>query len=50
MNECFQFRLDYDEITLDCEQQRNICIVGGTKKVFEKGDIWTYKYILILTS
>lgn len=46
MNECFKFRLDCDEITLDCEQQRN----GGTKKVFEKGDIWTYKYILILTS
>ena len=36
MNECFKFRLDYDEITLDCEQQRNVCIVGGTKKVFEK--------------
>ena len=35
MNECFKFRLDYDEITLHCERQRNICIVGDTE-VFEK--------------
>ena len=35
MNECFKFRLDYDEITLHCERQRNICIVGGTE-AFEK--------------
>ena len=36
MNEHVKVRLDYEEITLDCEQQRNICIVGNTEKVFEK--------------
>lgn len=36
MNEHFKVGLDYEEIPLDCEQQRNIGIGGSTEKVFEK--------------